>query len=102
MTIAIGFVGTKRGMTTMQRARVELLLRQLVKRGTLTAHQGDHLGADCYFGGARAIVAESDLLIACPKEPMTEGRRGTWGVVWYARAKGKRVIVIRPDGVSDA
>lgn len=141
MNVAIGFIGTKRGMTTVQRARVDSVLRQFAQRGTLTAHQGDHLGADCDFGGlcrtvgrdkimlvshpptksrsrafypcdvvrppasfaerARAIVAESDLLIACPKEANAQGRRGTWGVVQYARAKGKWVIVVRPDGVSD-
>lgn len=138
MNFAIGFIGTKRGMTTEQRASVGSLLRQLVRRGTLTAHQGDHIGADCDFGGlcrtvgrnkimlvshppsdthsraycscdvvrppagfaerARAIVDESELLIACPKELKPTHQKGTWGVVHYALAQGKQVIIIRPDG----
>ena len=37
----IGFVGSKRGMTTQQRARLESVLRQLVRQGPLIAHVGD-------------------------------------------------------------
>jgi hypothetical protein len=136
----IGFTGTKRGMTTKQWARVDSILRQFVQRGRVTAHLGDHIGADCDFAGlcrtmgrdkimlvshppkdshsrafyqsdverpaagfaerTRDLVGESDLLIACPKEAQGEGRGGTWGVVRYARRRGKRVIVVRPDGVA--
>ncbi len=45
---------------------------------------------------ARAIVTESDLLIACPRQPHGEERSGTWDVMRYARAKRKRVVVVRP------
>jgi len=138
---SIGFTGTKRGMTSKQRGRVDSILRQIVQRGPLTAHQGDHIGCDCDFAGlcrmvgrdkimlvshppsdshsrafypcdaerspagfaerTRAIVDESDLLIACPRQQGEEGRGGTWAVVGYAKAKGKRVIIIRPDGKVD-
>ncbi len=46
----------------------------------------------------RAMVARCDRLIACPGEPDEVLRSGTWATVRYARAAGKPVTLILPDG----
>lgn len=54
-----------------------------------------------HFARNRAIVDECDMLIAAPQyaEPITQTTRGgTAYTVTYARKKGKKVYVIRPDG----
>lgn len=45
----------------------------------------------------RNIVDACDPLIACPAGP-EEVRSGTWSTVRYARKRGKRVIIVWPDG----
>lgn len=50
-----------------------------------------------YFARNRDIVAETDALVACPKGPDT-GRGGTWYTINYARARGKPVLIVWPDG----
>jgi hypothetical protein len=47
----------------------------------------------------RIIVDGCDLLIACPAE-MKEGAGGTRYTVRYARKKGKRIIIVWPDGTT--
>jgi hypothetical protein len=44
------------------------------------------------------IVADSELLIACPKEREEVLRSGTWATVRAARKKGIPIIYIWPDG----
>ncbi len=47
----------------------------------------------------RDIVNESNLLIVTPKNQSGEIlKSGTWATIRYARKKGKKVFVIRPDG----
>lgn len=46
----------------------------------------------------RAIVAQSDVLIACPATSTEQQRSGTWATVRYARKAGKVIYIIRPDG----
>lgn len=46
----------------------------------------------------RDIVAETDLLIATPKESMSVLRSGTWATIRYAKQAGKPIYVIYPDG----
>ena len=40
---------------------------------------------------------ETDMLVACPKGP-EEVRSGTWSTVRFARKRGKRIVIIMPDG----
>jgi hypothetical protein len=47
------------------------------------------------------IVVESDYLVACPLQDMEQPRGGTWSTVRYARALGRTVAVISPDGRVD-
>jgi hypothetical protein len=55
-----------------------------------------------YLARNKDIVNETDVLIATPKEDKEIVRSGTWSTVRYARKKGKRIIIIYPDGmVSD-
>lgn len=50
-----------------------------------------------YLDRNRAIVAETEILVACPKGP-EEQRSGTWMTVRYARKKGRRVVIVWPNG----
>lgn len=44
------------------------------------------------------IVADSDVLVATPKDMAEERRSGTWATVRHARREGKRIVVVWPDG----
>ncbi len=44
------------------------------------------------------IVDETDILIALPKGYTEELRSGTWATVRYARKKGRKIYMIKPDG----
>jgi hypothetical protein len=46
----------------------------------------------------RDIVDAGDVLIAAPKAFREEQRSGTWATIRYARKKGKRRLIIWPDG----
>ena len=50
-----------------------------------------------YLDRNRQIVAECDLLIACPKETTEQTRSGTWATVRYARQAKKQVQVFPPS-----
>jgi len=45
----------------------------------------------------RDIVMDVDLLFATPGGP-EHGRSGTWATVRYARAAGKKIMIVWPDG----
>ncbi len=45
----------------------------------------------------RNIVDETDCLIAAPRGP-EELRSGTWHTIRYARKRGKKVVIIWPNG----
>ena len=51
-----------------------------------------------YLARNRDIVLETDALIAAPKEYVEQQTGGTWYTIRFAREKGRRVNVIRPDG----
>lgn len=51
-----------------------------------------------HFARNRDIVDAADMLIACPCDMTPQPRGGTWYTVGYARKKGKRVVIIWPDG----
>lgn len=54
-----------------------------------------------YIERNRAIVNETHILVACPKEnhvPETVFGRGTWSTVRYAINKGRRTYTIWPSG----
>lgn len=46
----------------------------------------------------RRIVAETDLLVACPAEAFEVIRSGTWTTIRYARAAKRPVVVVSRDG----
>jgi len=48
----------------------------------------------------RALVDESDLLLATPAPPDSEGLdSGTWYTIQYALFLGKAIVVVWPDGM---
>lgn len=51
-----------------------------------------------YLVRNRAIVAETEMLVACPKESEEVLRSGTWATIRYARSAKRRIIIILPDG----
>ena len=52
-----------------------------------------------YLDRNRDIVDASTLLIAAPGEQAGERlRSGTWATVRYAQKRGRRILVVRPDG----
>lgn len=46
----------------------------------------------------RDIVADSDVMIACPGAPVEVLRSGTWSTVRAARSAKKKLFIVRPDG----
>jgi hypothetical protein len=54
-----------------------------------------------HFARNRDIVDETDLLIATPQQDAHQPKGGTWYTVDYALKKGKRVVMIWPDGTVD-
>lgn len=51
-----------------------------------------------YHARNRAIVAATDVLIACPMEMANAKRGGTWYTHDFAEKQGKPVWVVWPDG----
>lgn len=51
-----------------------------------------------YLARNREIVKETEFLIAAPKEFVEQDKGGTWYTVRFAREKGRRLCIIRPDG----
>jgi hypothetical protein len=58
---------------------------------------GDILPEKDYLDRNKDIVDATDVLIATPKENTEQLRSGTWSTVRYARKKGKKVYIIKPD-----
>jgi hypothetical protein len=52
-----------------------------------------------YLERNRAIVDETDILLAAPLESEEQLRSGTWATVRYARKQHKTVLVIFPNGI---
>ena len=61
-------------------------------KGDETRKQKDYLDRN------HDIVDETELLIACPKEPEEITRSGTWATIRYARKKKKKLRIILPNG----
>lgn len=51
-----------------------------------------------YYARNRDIVAESDLLLATPKETHQQPKGGTWYTVGYSQTVKKSRIIVWPDG----
>jgi hypothetical protein len=51
-----------------------------------------------YLVRNRAIVDETDILLAFPKEASESRFGGTWHTVRYARKVGRRLVIVLPDG----
>lgn len=123
----IGFTGTQKGMTLLQR---KTFCRLISKCSEL--HLGDCVGSDTeaywlfnglkvghipknplkrsflkydkerlpkpYLERNKEIVNETEVLIATPKEPKEVLRSGTWATIRYAKKRNKKVYVIFSDG----
>ena len=52
-----------------------------------------------YLDRNRDLVAETDLLVACPWQQEGEAvRSGIWATVRHARRLARRIYIVRPDG----
>ena len=51
-----------------------------------------------YLERNRAIARCCDVLLACPKEMEEIRRSGTWSCVREGRRRGKRIVLVLPDG----
>ena len=49
----------------------------------------------------KAIVDQTDVLFATPKEMVEELRSGTWSTIRYANKRGKKVEILYPSGVDN-
>jgi len=54
-----------------------------------------------YIKRNHAIVDETEVLIAMPKQDIEQMRSGTWATVRYARQMGKSLMIIRPNEKGD-
>lgn len=50
-----------------------------------------------YLERNRAIVDETEILLACPAGP-EEQRSGTWSTIRYGRKLKRRILIFWPDG----
>jgi hypothetical protein len=53
-----------------------------------------------YLDRNHDIVDGSDVMIATPKENEEQKRSGTWATIRDSRKKGKKLVVIFPDGTT--
>ncbi len=51
-----------------------------------------------YLERNKDIVADTQLMIATPKQMAEIQRSGTWATVRYARRKDREIFIIYPDG----
>jgi hypothetical protein len=51
-----------------------------------------------YLARNRAIVADTELLVACPATGVEQPRGGTWQTIRYARQCRRRVYLVGPNG----
>lgn len=114
---AVGFTGTRKGMTTTQRAAVREALERAARGGATVFHHGGAVGADTEAAAIaiqlgmlpvlhpagddplkrnREIVAAVDALVAAPAQAREILRSGTWATVRYARAAGIPVQIVAP------
>ncbi len=61
-------------------------------------HAKETRPAKTHFARNRDIVDETEVLIACPCEMEHQDRGGTWYTADYALKRGKRTIIVWPDG----
>ena len=82
-------------------------IRVVVHPPVNPAHRAFSSAADVrdeleYMPRNRAIVDETDVLIAAPRLREEESRRsGTWRTIRYARSVGRPVTIISADGSLD-
>lgn len=116
---AVGFTGTREGMTFEQRDRVARMLNDAVAAGATHFHHGCAVGADTEaakiaaglglqivehpagddpLARNREIVAAVDWLVAAPAQLREVRRSGTWATVRYARAAKVPVAIAYRDG----
>lgn len=71
-----------------------------------TTHRAGNLCYDdireplTHFARNRAIVNETDVLVVCPCDMEHQPRGGTWYTHDYAQKKGKRIVIIWPNGAT--
>jgi hypothetical protein len=53
-----------------------------------------------YLERNRAIVNETDVLVACPKGPEEFRGSGTWATIRYGRKLGRHIYIVWPDGTT--
>lgn len=53
---------------------------------------------DTHFARNRAIVDETDRLIATPRDMNSQSKGGTWYTINYAAKHGKPTTIVWPDG----
>ncbi len=51
-----------------------------------------------YLDRNRDIVDTATVVIATPREMTEQARGGTWSTIRYARMRGKRLLIVLPDG----
>ncbi len=69
---------------------------------SLSGVDDEAMPARTHFARNRDIVDGSDVLVAAPCDDTEQPFGGTWYTIRYARKKGKRVVIIWPDGRVEA
>ena len=55
-----------------------------------------------YLARNHKLVNDSECLIAAPSTEDEQLRSGTWATVRYARARGRKIYLVNPDGCVNA
>lgn len=93
-------IGADHDMHRIARANGQRLIGHPPEDPSLRAfcNFDDLLDPKPYLERDRDIVDMCDVLIATPKESVEVQKGGTWYTVRYARSKGKKIIIVWPDG----
>lgn len=87
-------------ISTFEGAARECFLELLANAQSATTLSYDRPSEDAFLEAGKQVADESDILLAVWDGQPAAGKGGTADVVNHARAHGKRVLVIWPDGVT--
>jgi predicted Rossmann fold nucleotide-binding protein DprA/Smf involved in DNA uptake len=120
MTV-LGFTGTREGMTAAQADAVRGILRRAsyvhhggargsdreavgialslgIPADRLIEHKAKGIKSADYLRRDRDIALAVEELVATPARMVEELRSGTWATIRYARAAGRLLTIVWPDG----
>lgn len=121
----VGVTGTREGLSPAQKGALQIELQRLHEEGMVEFHHGGCIGVDTeaasfvqeefkivpvkhqgqagtFLKRNREIVNSVDLLLVCPRGMQHESTGGTWYTHDYALKRGILIVIIWPNGETEA